>query len=278
MKNLGLVIKFVLMLLTVSAVHAYVFAGESSPKTSSAISGLWLRPIGGGSGGESGKEGFFLHEDGTLELVGIASMNGLGWKVTGKELVLTTNTDRYPKPARLKYAVVKLTDKTLTLKADDYLSGTFEKEDPVKSAALREWRVTMDRMYLDNATEYMKYVDNNAGGCRKREKTIGPEKKCWEKRKLTLLTMDSKPVKLAFTEPNGSGKMEWETSVYYLDGRISFYRGPFSGYIFSNGRLVLWVDEHMHPMSGVTEQDLKETGSGIEKKSKEYLSLFNMKN
>lgn len=214
MNNLRLVMKFVLIFLTVSAVHSHAHAGEGRPITSSAISSLWLRPIGGGSAGGSGKEGFFLHEDGTLELVGIASMNGLSWKLTGKELVLTTSTDRYPKPFEVKYAVGKLTDKTLTLKVDDYLSGTFEREDPAKSAALREWHVTMDRVYLDSVTEYMKYVDNNSGAYQKREKVIGPEKKGWEKRVLALWTMDGKPVKLTFTEPNGSGKMEWETSVY----------------------------------------------------------------
>jgi len=72
--------------------------------------------------------------------------------------------------------------------------------------------------------------------------------------------------------------MDWGTSIYYLDGRVNYYKGPFSGYVFRNGRLVLWVDEHMHPVSGVTEQDMKDTGAGIEKRSKEYLTLFKINN
>ena len=228
MKKMHVLAKFVLILLMASAVCAAALAEDGTVVTASSVQGLWLRQIGGGSAGEGGKEGFYLREDGTLELVGIASMNGLGWKVTGKELVLTTDTDRYPEPVEVKYTVENLTDKTLVIKADDYLSGTFEKEDPAKSAALEEWRGTMGKIYIDNAAAYMKYVEKNAGEYKKQDKTIGPEKKGWEKRKLVLWTMDGKPVKLTFTEPDGSGKMMWETAVYYLDGAVYFYKGPFS--------------------------------------------------
>ncbi len=278
MKNMHVFTKFVLILLMVSAACSHALAGEGSAAASSAISGLWLRQIGGGQAGEGGKEGFYLHEDGTLELVGIASMNGLNWKVAGKELVLTTNTDRYPEPVEVKYTVENLTDEALVIKADDYLSGTFEKEDPASSAALKEWRGTMDKIYIDNVAAYMTYVENNAGEYKNQDKTIGPEKKGWEKRELVLWTKDGKPVKLTFTEPDGSGRMMWETAVYYLDGAVYFYKGPFSGYVFKNGRLVLWVDGNMKPVSGITEQDMKETGRGIGNRSKEYLALFNIKN
>ncbi len=120
------------LILGISASAFAAHAGEVSAVTASSIEGLWLRPIGGDgeAGGQGGKEGFYLHEGGSLELVGIASMNGLGWKVEGNELVLTTNTDRYTDPVPVKYTVENLTDKTLAIKADDYLSGSYEKDDP----------------------------------------------------------------------------------------------------------------------------------------------------
>ena len=268
------------LILGISASAFPARAGEVSTVTASSIEGLWLRPVGGGgeAGGQGGKEGFYLHEEGTLELVGIASMNGLGWKVQGNELVLTTNTDRYPDPVEVKYTVENLTDKTLAIKADDYLSGSYERDDPASSAALRQWRATMDKLYIDNASEYMKYVDGNAAQYKKTEKTLGPEKKGWEKRKLVLWTEDGKPVRLTFTEPDDAGRMKWETAVYYLGGQINFYKGPFSGYVFKNGRLVLGVDGDMKPASGVTGEDMKETGSAIEERSGRYLALFDLGN
>jgi hypothetical protein len=273
MKHLHTAGKFLALLLLLSSVAVSARAGVSV--TASALEGLWLRPVGEHSKAESGIEGFYLHDDGTLELVGIASMNGLNWKAEGNKLILTTNTDKNPKPASVKYTVEKLRDSTLTLKAGDYLSGTFEKENPASSTALKDWRLKMDKMYLDDAVEYVRYVDTNASGYQKREKLIGPEKKGWDIRKLVLWSMDGKPVKLIFTEPNGSGKMEFETSIYYHNGQIVFYRGPFSGYVFKNGRLVEYVDVHMHPVTDVTEKDMKETGVGIEKRSRQYLALFN---
>lgn len=268
------------LILGISASAFAAHAGEGSTVTASSIEGLWLRPVGGDgqAGGQGGKEGFYLHEGGSLELVGIASMNGLGWKVEGNELVLTTNTDRYTDPVLVKYTVENLTDKTLVIKADDYLSGSYEKDDPESSAAFRQWRATMDKLYIDNASGYMKYVDGNAAQYKKTEKTLGPEKKGWEKRKLVLWTEDGKPVRLTFTEPDDAGKMKWQTAVYYLGGQINYYKGPFSGYIFKNGRLVLGVDGGMKPLSGITGEDMKKTTSAIEKRSAQYLALFDLGN
>lgn len=273
MKNLHTTGKFLALILLLSS--GAVSARAGGAVTASALEGLWLRPVGGHTHAESSMEGFYLHDDGTLELVGIASVNGLNWKAWGNKLIFTTNTDKNPKPASVKYTVDKLTSKTLTLKAGDYLSGKYEKENPASSAALKDWRLKMDKMYLDDAVEYVRYVDTNASGYQKREKLIGPEKKSWDRRKLILWSMDGKPVKLIFTEPNGSGKMEFETSIYYHNGQIVFYRGPFSGYVFKNGRLVEYVDVHMHTVTDVTEKDMKETGVGIEKRSRQYLALFN---
>lgn len=265
------------LILGISASAFAAYAGEGSAVTASSIEGLWLRPVGGDgeAGGQGGKEGFYLHDGGSLELVGIASMNGLGWKVEGSELVLTTNTDRYPEPVAVKYTVESLTGKTLVIKADDYLSGTFEKEDPASSAALRSWRAVMDKLYIDNASEYVKYVDGNEAQYTKTEKTLGPEKKGWETRKLVLWTEDGAPVRLTFAEPDDAGRMKWQTIVYYLGGQINYYKGPFAGYIFKNGRLVLGVDGEMKPLSGITGEDMRKTVSAIEERSNEYLALFN---
>ncbi len=263
---------FALLMLFCSAASGLAQAGEGSAVSASAMEGLWLRPMGGDGGGQGGKEGFYLHADGTLELVGIASMNGLDWKVRGNELVLTTNTDRYPDPVAVKYTVGNLTGKSLAIKADDYLSGTFDKEDPASSAALRDWRAAMNKLYIDNAVEYMKYVDGSAAQYKKAEKTLEPETKGLEKRKVELWTVDGKPVKLTLSGP-GSGAEKAE--IYYLDGAVKFCKGPFSGYVFKNGRLALEVDADMKPVEGITDEEMKKTGSAIVKSSKDYLALFN---
>ena len=263
---------FALLMLFCSAVSGLAQAGEGSTVTASSLQGLWLRPMGGEGGGQGGKEGFYLHEDGILELVGIASMNGLDWKVEANDLTMTTNTDRYPDPVAVKYTVENLTGKSLIIKADDYLSGTFEKEDPATSAALRDWRVTMDKLYIDNAVEYMKYVDGSAAQYQKTEKTLEPETKGLERRKVELWTGDGKPVKLTLSGP-GSGAEKAE--IYYLDGAVNFCKGPFSGYVFKNGRLALEVDADMEPVEGITDEEMKKTWSAIEKSSKDYLALFN---
>ena len=272
------VILVLILGISASAFPAHAGTGETIPVTASSVQGLWLRPIGGAgeSGGQGGKEGFYLHEGGTLELVGIASMNGLGWKAAGNELILSTNTDRYPEPVEVKYTVESLTGKSLAIKADDYLSGSYEKDDPESSSALRQWRATMDKIYIDNASEYMKYVDGNAAQYKKTEKTLEPEKKGWEKRKLVLWSEDGKPVRLTFTEPDDAGRMKWETAVYYLGAQINYYKGPFSGYIFKNGRLALVVDGDMKPSGGMPEKDMKETAAAIEKRSAQYLALFDL--
>ncbi len=242
------------------------------------IPGLWLRGVENDIGGAGGREGFYLHEDGTLELVGIASMNGLNWKVEGKELILTTNTDRYREPVEVKYTIEKLTDKTLAIKSDDYLSGKYEREAPGSSAALKEWRDTVFRMYIDNVKEYMKYVDGNSGKYKKEEKTLEPEKEGWGRRKLVLWTEDGQPVRLTFSEPDDAGRMDLGSAVYYLDGEVYFFKGPFSGHVFKNGRQVLWVDENMKPLTSITQKDLKASGQTIEKRSGEYLGQFNTGN
>jgi hypothetical protein len=240
----------------------------------SDIAGLWLREVPSEIGGVEGKEGFLLKKDGMLLYIGVATMNGLKWTVSEDKLIMTSNTDRYPESYEVKYEIEKLTDDMLIIKADDYFSGSYSRENPESSSVLIAWQNIMDDIYISNVRDYVKYVDENNAKYKKVEKILEPENKGWEKRKLVLYTQDGKPIMLSFTEPDDAGKMHWATKIYYLDGNLYFYDGAFSGYIFKNERMVLWLDENMKPLSNIPQKDILDASKSIKKKSKQYLDLF----
>ena len=103
---------------------------EPSPSAQLKVDlvGAWVREIRAGA---TGLEGFDLRADGSVALLGIYSMNGVAWTVSRDELVISTNTDRYPQPTPIRLHIASLERGVLTLDADppDYLAGTWRTTD-----------------------------------------------------------------------------------------------------------------------------------------------------
>jgi uncharacterized lipoprotein YbaY len=89
-----------------------------------SVTGGWVRRT------SQAKEGVVFRPDGTFRLIGIASMNGVGWKIDGDTLVVTTNTERYPDPTESKLRIEELTDAKLVLGGRvNYFEGTWERRE-----------------------------------------------------------------------------------------------------------------------------------------------------
>jgi len=103
---------------------------EPSPSAQLKVDlvGAWVREIRGGA---MGLEGFDLRADGSVALLGIYSMNGVAWTVSRDELVISTNTDRYPQPNPARLHIASLAGDVLTLEADPpgYLAGTWRRSE-----------------------------------------------------------------------------------------------------------------------------------------------------
>jgi hypothetical protein len=267
-------------LMIVGVVAAALITGltqveAQSQKAQGNIVGLWLRQVPSGIGGVNGKEGFLLKKDGTYEFVGIATMNGIRWRVQGRNLIMTSNTERYPEPTKDRYIIEGVGSKTLKLGGAGYLKGIYHREDPATSKDLADWRATLDKILLENTQAFVKHTDGRLAGLKKQEKQLTPEKKGWEPRKLVLWTEKGIPVKFWCTEPDDLGKMELPgTSFYYKGGKLSFAKFPFNGLIFRNGQVVLWINERWQPLHDIPSQDMNNAGAGTIKRSKKYLKLF----
>jgi uncharacterized lipoprotein YbaY/heat shock protein HslJ len=89
--------------------------------------GTWIRPI---NNLPDKLEGIRFDDDGRFGLVGIHTMHGLGWMREDDNLIVTTNTGRYPEPLETRLAIQTLTDTTLTLEGDKgYFRGTWRRDD-----------------------------------------------------------------------------------------------------------------------------------------------------
>lgn len=108
---------------------AHSTAGTQPHTALPSIIGLWTRPASSNATGHKSDEGLSLREDGTFGLVGISSMNGLRWHQDRKMLTLTTNTERYQKPAASTFTIQKLDGETLviTSKRVHHLNGTYHR-------------------------------------------------------------------------------------------------------------------------------------------------------
>lgn len=102
---------------------------SAGPRLKAELAGGWLRDVRGAPGSV---EGFDLREDGSAALIGILSMNAIAWTVSRNELVISTNTDRYPRPNPIRLQIASLEGDLLTLEADppDYLAGTWRRFAP----------------------------------------------------------------------------------------------------------------------------------------------------
>jgi hypothetical protein len=264
------------VLATVFATHLTKVEGRSQQSPGNVV-GLWLRQVPSGIGGVNGKEGFLLNKDGTYEFVGIATMNGVRWRLQGKNLIMTSNTERYPEPTEDRYVIEEVSGKNLRLGGEGYLKGTYQREDPATSKDLADWQATTEKRLIENVKAFVKHTDGRLGGLKKQNMKLPPEKKGWEQRRMTLWTEKGIPVKFWCTEPDDLGKMELPgTSFYYREGKLFFAKFPFNGLIFRNGKVVLWINEHWQPLHDIPAQDMKNAGMGAIKRSKEYLKLFKL--
>lgn len=66
-----------------------------------------------------------------MALLGVFSMNGVAWAVSRGDLVISTNTDRYPQPNASRLRILSLEDGVLTLSTEsgDYLGGAWRSAE-----------------------------------------------------------------------------------------------------------------------------------------------------
>lgn len=75
------------------------------------ITGAWVRSLSE----DMGVAGLYLHQNGSLRLINIFSMQGDSWSLEGDRLTLFTHTERYPQPEPDVYTVRILSDKKMVL-------------------------------------------------------------------------------------------------------------------------------------------------------------------
>ena len=92
------------------------------------LAGGWVREI---AKGPPGLEGFDLRPDRSAALLGIFSMNAVAWAVSRGELVISTNTERYPQSNASRLRILSVEDGVLTLEAEtrDYFAGTWHRAE-----------------------------------------------------------------------------------------------------------------------------------------------------
>lgn len=95
---------------------------SSDPEVSRFLAGTWLRAT------PEHSEGFRLHADGTLELVRIAPLQGVSWRIEGRRLFLrmrgVRDGDLYEDELYLR----RLTDRSLVVDAEDsHFRGAYER-------------------------------------------------------------------------------------------------------------------------------------------------------
>jgi copper homeostasis protein (lipoprotein) len=89
--------------------------------------GTWVRPI---NNQPETLEGIRFDDDGRLGLIGIHTMHGLHWQLENDDVILTTNTGRYPEPFETRLSIQTLTDTTLILEGDKgYFRSAWRRED-----------------------------------------------------------------------------------------------------------------------------------------------------
>ena len=100
----------------------------ASPELPNRLVGTWIRPINNQPDKIEGIR--FDDDDGRFGLVGIHTMHGLTWMREDDDLIVTTNTGRYPEPFETRLSIETLTDTTLILGGDKgYFRGAWRRDD-----------------------------------------------------------------------------------------------------------------------------------------------------
>ena len=124
------------------------------------------------------------------------------------------------------------------------------------------------------AMEQVSMIDKELSTYDKKEVKLPAIKEGWEEQLLCLWTKDGQPMKLTATEADDMGKMDGLSSAYFKDGKLIFYKAPFSNHVFENEKMILWMDENMNVLD-IPTQDIKSAGTGVLKVIKERISAFN---
>lgn len=111
----------------VSPPHSQTPDRATSLELRHRLVGSWVRPI---DNHPDTLEGIRFDDDGRFGLIGIHTMHGLHWQLEQDEVVLTTNTGRYPEPFETRLSIKTLTDTTLILEGDaGYFRSAWRRDD-----------------------------------------------------------------------------------------------------------------------------------------------------
>ncbi|CAH2214865.1 hypothetical protein [Tepidibacter aestuarii] len=124
------------------------------------------------------------------------------------------------------------------------------------------------------AAEQVEMIDKELDTYEKKEVKLPATKEGWEEQTLSLWSKDGNPMKLTATEADDMGKMDGLSSSYFKDGKLIFYKAPFSNHVFENEKMVLWMDENMNVLD-IPVQNVNSAERGILEVTKERLNTFN---
>lgn len=126
----------------------------------------------------------------------------------------------------------------------------------------------------ETVMKQVEMIDKELNTYDKKEVKLPAIKEGWEEQTLCLWSKDGTPMKLTATEADDIGKMDGLSSAYFNDGKLIFYKAPFSNHLFENDKMILWMDENMNVLD-IPAQNVKSAETGILKVTKERISAFN---
>lgn len=130
---------------------------------------------------------------------------------------------------------------------------------------------------IEQAMELVRHIDARLPALRVLRRTQAMPRRGAEPRRLILWLERGKPVKVLATEPTESGQMIGQSEYYFADGRLRFVRHPFARYVLRDGRLLLWLDEHMKALTGLPARDFQARERSLLSESRRYLRLFGLR-
>ncbi len=156
-----------------------------------------------------------------------------------------------------------------------------EVEDPQESKPITNELVEKESVAKNESTDIyeivmaqVEMIDKELNTYETKEVKLPPTKEGWEEQTFSLWSKDGHPMKLTATEADDSGKMDGLSSSYFKNGKLIFYKAPFSNHIFENEKMVLWMDENMNVLD-IPTQNIKSAEKGILEVTKERLDAFN---
>ena len=151
-----------------------------------------------------------------------------------------------------------------------------QESEPTTNESVVEESVNQDepKDISEIAISQIEMIDKELSTYDKKEVKLPAIKEGWEEQLLCLWTKDGQPMKLTATEADDMGKMDGLSSAYFKDGKLIFYKAPFSNHVFENEKMILWMDENMNVLD-IPAQNVKSAETGMLKVTKERISAFN---